>query len=572
MSAKKKSANRTYLLNLPGREVPLKSELEVDIVNEPDIVLKFYHIMKYAAEFSVNKINPVEWDDVRYNVLALGEEGTLRRRNHNRNNARTIDYFVEYHPADIYVYGGCALTLYDIALRGLKEKHKLNALEKRVRRKTTDIDLVWFPRVPEVLFGTGQMVTSQSPAIKAMVLRVKKYLERILTRHQDSLLKLFRVKLADRYEIVSVDNFEVEHKHTIEAGVHNITIKCRVNGIALKLCEMSIHDSGSSQQYNENHERIPFLQPMTEDPIYCPPNELVHLDIHDRDILVPNLALYCKQQLFTFGNLLKRHDYEKSLGSFYRVAFVLYLLEPLEQAGQNKRNVRERINVENIGHTINEIHEMINHVKHVFHAEIRSLCSREMNDEVRMLLCGPLKQIKGLPSYAMSSRSVATKRRHAHHHASYQALPRLKKRIYDLIQQTDRIMGLITITTPHHLAMSGLQLQKEAYETERKIEMEIDRPLANHRNLDKKVVELNGEIDRLYARYNTIVSQMPRGSLPMRVSPPMRASPPMRVSPPMRASPPMASASSLAARPPLHPRPSTGSRSHTRKNANNQKN
>ena len=90
--------------------------------------------------------------------------------------------------------------------------------------------------------------------------------------------------------------------------------------------------------------------------------------------------------------------------------------------------------------------------------------------------------------------------------------------------------------------------------------MEIDRPLANHRNLDKKVVELNGEIDRLYARYNAIVSQMPRGSLPMRVSPPMRASPPM------------ASASSLAARPPLHPRPSTGSRSHTRKNANNQKN
>jgi hypothetical protein len=79
MSAKRKSANRTYLLNLPGREVPLKSELEVDIVNEPDIMLKFYHIMKYAAELAVNKMKPVEWDDVRYNVLALGEEGTLRR-------------------------------------------------------------------------------------------------------------------------------------------------------------------------------------------------------------------------------------------------------------------------------------------------------------------------------------------------------------------------------------------------------------------------------------------------------------------------------------------------------------
>jgi hypothetical protein len=553
MSAKRKSANRTYLLNLPGREVPLKSELEVDIVNEPDIVLKFYHIMKYAAELAVNKMQPVEWDDVRYNVLALGEEGTLRRGSHNRNNAQTIDYFVEYNPKDIYVYGGCALTLYDIALRGLKEKHTLNALEKRVRRKTTDIDLVWFPRVPEVLFGTGLMVTSQSPAIKAMVLRVKKYLERILSRYERELLKLFRVKLADRYEIVSVDNFEVHHTHIIEPGVHNITIKCSVNGIALKLCEMSIHDSGSSQRYNENYEEIPFLQPMTEDVVYCPPNELVHLDIHDKEILVPNLTLYCKQQLFTFGNLLKRHDYEKSLGSFYRVAFILYLLEPLGQTNRNKRNVRERIDVENIGHTVNEIHEMINHVKHVFHTEIRSLCSREMNDEVRMMLCGPLKHIKGLPSYAMSSRSVSTKKRQAHHNASYQALSRLKKRITDFIQYMYKLMASFTPSTPHHISMDSLQLQEEAYEIERKVIIEIDTPLANHRNLDQTVEALHREIDHLYARYHSLVSQLPRGSLPM------------------------ASASSTrsAARPPLHPSMSHQSisrRSHTRKNANNRKN
>jgi hypothetical protein len=553
MSAKRKSANRTYLLNLPGREVPLKSELEVDIVNEPDIMLKFYHIMKYAAELAVNKMKPVEWDDVRYNVLALGEEGTLRRGSHNRNNAQTIDYFVEYNPKDIYVYGGCALTLYDIALRGLKEKHTLNALEKRVRRKTTDIDLVWFPRVPEVLFGTGLIVTSQSPAIKAMVLRVKKYLERILSRYERELLKLFRVKLADRYEIVSVDNFEVHHTHIIEPGVHNITIKCSVNGIALKLCEMSIHDSGSSQRYNENYEEIHFLQPMTEDVVYCPPNELVHLDIHDKEILVPNLTLYCKQQLFTFGNLLKRHDYEKSLGSFYRVAFVLYLLEPLGQTNRNKRNVRERIDVENIGHTVNEIHEMINHVKHVFHTEIRSLCSREMNDEVRMMLCGPLKHIKGLPSYAMSSRSVSTKKRQAHHNASYQALSRLKKRITDFIQYMYKLMASFTPSTPHHISMDSLQLQEEAYEIERKVIIEIDTPLANHRNLDQTVEALHREIDHLYARYHSLVSQQPRGSLPM-VS---------------------ASSTRSAARPPLHPSMSHQSisrRSHTRKNANNRKN
>jgi transcriptional regulator with GAF, ATPase, and Fis domain len=176
-----------------------------------------------------------------------------------------------------------------------------------------------------------------------------------------------------------------------------------------------------------------------------------------------------------------------------------------------------------------------------------------MNDEVRMMLCGPLKHIKGLPSYAMSSRSVSTKKRQAHHNASYQALSRLKKRITDFIQYMYKLMASFTPSTPHHISMDSLQLQEEAYEIERKVIIEIDTPLANHRNLDQTVEALHREIDHLYARYHSLVSQLPRGSLPM------------------------ASASSTrsAARPPLHPSMSHQSisrRSHTRKNANNRKN
>jgi hypothetical protein len=512
-----------------------------------------------AHAVDVKKIEDFDKYDLLYDVVELGKKGQFRSIKNNSNNSkfRTIDYFVEYNPKDIYVYGGCALTLYDIALHGLKRKHGLNALEMRVRRKTTDIDLVWFPRVPDVLVRTGHMVTSQSPAIKAMVSRVKEYLTTNRSGYQRELQGLFREKLGDRYTIDSVDGFSIDHKHMIKAGVHSIEISCDVNGMTLKLCEMSIHDSGSSQQYNENHKKIPFLQPMTEDPIYCPPNEMVHVHIHNKKILVPNIILYCKQQLFIVGNKLRSEDfrtpnktaldYEKALGSFYRVAFVLYLLESLKQ---NQRNVSERVDVENIGRTIDEIHEMINHVKQVFRKEIKSLCSIKINDEVGMLLCGPLKQIKGLPSYAMSSHSMATKKRQTNRNVTYEILTSLKKSINNLILSINRVMGLITHHTPMNQSPELLKLQRDAWEIHGEVMHEFNNPSKNHRNLYEKVEELRGKINGLYDKYYQLANKIDIQSLHI-VS---------------------TSSAQLAALPPRHPSIShlSASRSshNTRKNAN----
>jgi len=490
-----------------------KSELEVDIVNDPDIVLYFYEIMQSAAKHAVNKdkIKNSNKYDMLYDVVELGKEGQFRSIKNNSNNSkfRTIDYFVEYNPKDIYVYGGCALTLYDIALHGLKRKHGLNALETRVRRKTTDIDLVWFPHVPHVLVGTGHMVTSQSPAIKAMVSRLEIYLKENKSLYQSTLQGLLREKLGDRYTIDSVKDFTIKHTHIMHIGAHHIEVSCVVNGETLKLCEMSIHDSGSSQQYNENHERIPFLQPMTEDPIYCPPNEMVHVHIHDKEILVPNIALYCKQQLFIVGNKLRSDDfptpYEKALGSFYRVAFVLYLLESLRQ---NQRNVSERMNVENVGRTIDEIHEMVNHVKWVFHTEIQSLCSMEMNDEVRMLLCNPLKQIKGLPSYSMVSRSEAAILKKQNRSASYRSLLGLQNRISTLIQMIESIKQKNNSDDLFDLLRRTYELGTVIISESVKVsEGEFRPPAANHRMIHQRVEELSGEVDALYAEYSALVQR-----------------------------------------------------------------
>ena len=529
-----------------------KSELEVDIVNDPDIVLYFYEIMQSAAKHAVdrNEIDDFNQYDVLYDVLELGKKGQFRVvKNNNNSKFRTLDYFVEYKPADIYVYGGCALTLYDVALRGPKKERGLNALEMRVRKKTTDIDLVWFPRVPEVLVGLGHMVTSTSPAIRMMVSRLQKYLTKNQSRYQRELKNLLQQKLVDRHTIHSVKDFTVKHTHIIKAGVHSIEISCDVNGMTLKLCEISIHDSGSSQQYNENHERIPFLQHMTEDPVYCSPKELIDVSIHEHTVRVPNIVLYCKQQLFIVGNKLRSDDfrtpnqialdYKKALVSFYRVAFVLYLLESLRQ---NQRNVSERIHVDNIGHTVDTIHEMINHMKRVFHKEIQSLCSMEMNDEVRMLLCGPLKQIKKSLSHSMSSHNRETKKRQIH--------DTLKRSIINLNSSIYTLMQTITRNTPMNTSDELLKLQRDVWEMMREVDEKNNTSAKSHHNFDKKVEKLNSEIKKLYDKYYEVVDKLDIQSLRI-VS---------------------ASSAQLAALPPLHPSRShlsASRQSHTRKKSPN---
>jgi hypothetical protein len=100
-------------------------------------------------------------------------------------------------------------------------------------------------------------------------------------------------------------------------------------------------------------------------------------------------------------------------------------------------------------------------VKQVFRKEIKSLCSIKINDEVGMLLCGPLKQIKGLPSYAMSSHSMATKKRQTNRNVTYEILTSLKKSINNLILSINRVMGLITHHTPMNQSPELLKLQRE---------------------------------------------------------------------------------------------------------------
>jgi hypothetical protein len=495
---------------MSGREVQNPHQLAEDMVRTPEIVLAFYHLMHLSAKSAVADITQLaSTHDMVYELLPMEMEGILRRvpeRGNTRAPYYSTEYSLEYNPDDIYVYGGCALSLYDNAMHGFKEKHRLNALEKRVLKHTTDIDLTWFPRVPDVI--TGWVATANSPIIMALAEQCKIRLKRILTVHQGELQTLIIGKLRGQHKVTEVNQFNVHHhynEHGKKAGVHAIKISFKVNGVELQLCELSIHDSASSQLYDENHRIINVMRPMTEDPIYCPPNELVHLDVlHGKKIPVPNVELYCKQQLFIFSNKLNDHQYQKALTSFRRVTFFLYLLEALSHPhnANEKTKVKTHFGIKNIRRTIADIHEMIDYVKIVFTNEIAPLCSGRSNDEALMMLCSPAKELKGQLSYSMYPRSKAADMRFMRHDEAYQMLPVLSKRIDVLINLIER-----TAQSNRSINLSGLL--EDAIQIENRIGDEIKTPAENYRNLDETIAKLNREIDILYAKYQAVMQRPP---------------------------------------------------------------
>ena len=370
-----------------------------DIVKKPQIVATFYHIMKRAGKKAVSIMKHLaSTHDLLYELLPLELNGTHRRvpeRGNTRKPYFSTEYALEYDPEDIYVYGGCALALYDGALHGFKEKYQLNSLEKRVLKNTTDIDLAWFPRVPDEI--TGWVATSDSPMIIAMVKEYKRSIQAIVTQHQETLKMLISKVLEHKHGITRVDDITVHHhhgEHEKKAGVHSIKLSCKINGAELQLCEISIHDNASSQQYDDSHYEIPHMRRMTEDPVYCPPEELVHLDVYRIKIPVPNIERYSKQQLFTFVNKLKDGQYQKAFGSFRRVLFVLYLLEQVshQQNANEKTKIKNQIGIKNIDRTMEEIREMIHSVKDVVKEELKVMCSGKHTDEAMMILCDPINK------------------------------------------------------------------------------------------------------------------------------------------------------------------------------------
>ena len=478
-----------------------QKEIVAELVSNVGIIAHIYemvHLAGIKATYQM-EVQRISYPSSPYVVLPIDEVGVTRvTRLPEPTNQR-----IEYHPDDICVYGGAALTLYDHALRGLKRKHNIKSLEHYLRKKTTDIDMIWWPRSQR----SNVVFTSQSPAIIELVERFAHELHGICEQQQSSLLSLFQDTLHATYAVHTLTDLVIAHNHVIPAGVHKVKFMCKLDNIPIELCEISIHDTGSSQLFNEEHQQINVLQPMIDDPTYCHSRAdgtnqaRVILSVNDIDIPVPNLKLYVKQQIFAFINLLHVDGgNQKALISFRRAILLKDLLDSFTQQSVNKRNIGEQINIRNAAQVKDDLVEMIESVKQLFYGRIQPLCRGQRNQTnigIRAL-CEPPVASQYPPSFIMTTPRRG-KELSQQHYAQYQAqLKEEQGRLNYLVQILDgAIEQAVQRNSPQFDAYMALyQKIVKALET-------LEHAL-NHRSFYQQLMAFHNQVSQFEVEFRTI--------------------------------------------------------------------
>ena len=478
-----------------------QKEIVAELVSNVDIIAYIYemvHLAGIKATYQM-EVQPISYPSSPYVILPIDELGVTRVT----YSPEPTNQRIEYHPDDICVYGGAALTLYDHVLRGLKRKHNIKSLEHYLRKKTTDIDMIWWPRSQR----SNVIFTSQSPAIIELVKRFAHELHGICEQQQPTLLSLFQDTLQATHTVRTLSNLGVTHEHIVPAGVHKVKFMCKLDNIPMDLCEISIHDTGSSQLFDEAHQRINGLQPMIDDPVYCHSRAdgtnqaRVILSVNDIDIPVPNLKLYVKQQIFAFINLLHLDDgNQKALISFRRAILLKDLLDSFTQQSRNKRNIGEKINIHNAAQVKDDLIEMIEGVKQLFYGRIQQLCRGQRNQAdigIRALCAAPVAS-QYPPSFVMTTQRRG-KELSKQYYTQYQGqLKEEQRRLNYLVQILERaIEQAIQLISPQFDDYMDL------YEKIVKALETLEHAL-NHRSFYEQLVAFHNQISQYEIEFRTI--------------------------------------------------------------------
>jgi hypothetical protein len=111
--------------------------------------------------------------------------------------------------------------------------------------------------------------------------------------------------------------------------------------------DLTIHDSRSSQLFNENYNQIKEYQNTSRDPIYCSLQNTILLPFGKTGIRVPLIYAFIQQQLFAFGNVrlhiqgsnvIKGELIPKSNKGYIHLRRVLYILHMLTLIQPNNQN------------------------------------------------------------------------------------------------------------------------------------------------------------------------------------------------------------------------------------------
>jgi hypothetical protein len=357
------------------------NEVSSKILSNTSIISSIYAIIKEAGLEATND-RGVRSERSNVCVIKANQPGTTRMSGCTPSN----NYSIEYDSNDLTIVGGAALNLYDSKLNEFKERHRIGALEGFIKKMTSDIDIVWWPRSISGKDVSNIIITSQSVAIQILAAIFVEILNR---KFYENLPRLSEI-------IKGLTDFEIYSFETRPAGVININVNFIINGTQIKMCDIIVHDSGASQRYDITGKEITTLLPMQQDVIYMNPmpgqlNSITYLNINGIYIAVPNILQFVKQQILAFSNLV-RVQHPKSLINYKRIQYIRFLLSNFTSNVNNIRNLSELFSTNNIEYPmriVREIDKLVDESLIINKQDINNLCLdlKIPKDEITTHLC-----------------------------------------------------------------------------------------------------------------------------------------------------------------------------------------
>lgn len=300
------------------------------LISHVDFIALIYGIVKDAAGIATAAPQVIE-NKNKLCILPINESGVTRTSRARVCEETTSAGSVIYSPDDILIAGGAVLNIYDSLLTGFKTKHDIKKLKEYITRETFDIDMKWWPREAP----TRVIATSKS---KAIVTLADTFKDALQGKFEDASIKTRILEKIQSYsELDGIINLTVDIslKDIRYVGAHSLNITLKIKDTsekeyALKMCDISIYDNGSSQDYTMEGELIGKIQPMREDPNYSSPfigspNTMKIIPIEDTNIALPSLNHYIYQQIFAFNNQIREMN-SKAFMNYRRIMFILLLL------------------------------------------------------------------------------------------------------------------------------------------------------------------------------------------------------------------------------------------------------
>jgi hypothetical protein len=247
---------------------------------------------------------------------------------------------VQFNPSTITLIGGAALTIYEYLIEEYRTRKagRLLRLREYIQDATRDMDIVWYMtnapnqiQINPVLvrtLGTTIVYQLQTDYVKSIIIDL------INTElHQEVAIEIETSDNAERY------------------GTFAIRIKVTAQGYPpFTICDFSIHDGYSSQQFNDNHDPFPrdgrgqmIHRPVGTDPTYCDRFNILLFQVDGTYVCIPQLGRFVYQQLFAFGNLALHHDPSRWLSSMKNLKRILYLIRVFSVI--NPRNSQNSFNL-----------------------------------------------------------------------------------------------------------------------------------------------------------------------------------------------------------------------------------